>query len=85
MLAIACALLALTPLVVFLGGEISSFHLGGSLLGFSFLLLLAANRLRRPRGTAAALMRLAGIVLMVSGATIYLASALFDGATMVKL
>ena len=72
MLVIAVLLLVLTPLVILLGGDFRLSHVGSFCMALSFLLILGADGLTAPN--SAALARLAGIILLVFGALLFVGS-----------
>lgn len=75
MLVLGCVMLVGTPLYMAFVRAPDLFNVDGTSVGLSFLLVLGADRLPEPRGTAAAMVRLVGIILMAAGAILALGSA----------
>lgn len=74
MLMVGCLILVSTPFFLLIVGSPGLFNVGGIGVGLSFLLILGADRLPEPRGTAAALVRLVGILLLAAGMLLALGS-----------
>lgn len=78
MMVTGCVLLVSALFSIIFGLVVELFDVGAISLASSFLLVLGADRLKDPRGTAAAVVRLVGMLLWVAGAVmVVLAWTLF--------